>query len=259
MKIFNWVRRFNHKDEAGQGATNEVTQNGKDSKLILLEHVAFDSVFDGWKEGILAIGTLGFDPALLKGSEHKEDTYLCEISRKELFVADNGDEDHNGEQELEMEFPLVLKACKHGFFHDQKDDHQQCDEVSKTDDRKDVEDLEGVDVDDVKRARKIGQRTTLADLFSADSETNLLKNKWLANVDHVNGHFHTTESNKKHASNDDRVALISNTKLTTKDNTTHIIKKINRMMKKILKKKIHPDVENQNVVACVKPMRLPGS
>ncbi|CAH1447791.1 unnamed protein product [Lactuca virosa] len=185
MKIFNWVRRFNHKDEAGHGATNEVTQNGKDGKPVLLEHVAFDSVFDGWKEGILAIGTLGFDPALLKGSEPKEDTYLCEISRKELFVADNGDEDDNGEQELEMEFPLVLKACKHGFFHDQKDDHLQCDEVSKTDDRKDVEDPEGVDVDEVKRVRKTGQRTTLADLFSADSETNLLKNKRLANEDHV--------------------------------------------------------------------------
>ncbi|KAI3494874.1 hypothetical protein L1887_36871 [Cichorium endivia] len=249
--IFNWVhRRFNHKDEVSQGATKaEFTGNGKD-KLALLENAAFDSVFAGWKEGILAIGTLGFDHALLK-LEPNDDTYLCEISRKGLFVGDNGDEDDCGEQEGEIEFPLVLKACKHGFFHDQKDEHPQCDEFSKPNDREDnVDDLKGFATDQVQKKRSNGERITLADLFLADSKKNFLKNKRMADEDHAKLHYNPTESNKKHASNDDRVALISKKK-RTKDNTTHTIKKINKMVRKMLKKKIHPDVENQKELDCM--------
>ncbi|KAI3681895.1 hypothetical protein L6452_36701 [Arctium lappa] len=262
MKIFNWVhRRFHQKDEVGQDVAKTEVGNGRD-KLALLENAALDSVFDGWKEGILAIGTFGLDSALLKDFVPEDDMYLCEIIPKELFI---DDEDDGGDNEREMEFPLVLKACKHGFFHD----HPQCDETnSKPNDHDEdghVEDLKGLDSDQVKKEKKGGERITLADLFWADSEKNLLKKKKLADdedQDHVQvlhyDHDHTNESNAKNGSHDDRVALISKKKLT-KDDAARPIKKINRLVKKMLKKKIHPEVENQKETARRKTMRMRGS
>lgn len=238
-------------DEAGQDVTKgEHTGNRKD-KLALLETEAFDSVFEGWSEGILAIGTLGFDPALLKDFESEDDVYLYDNSSKELCVGDNVDEDDEGCQEGEMELPLVLKACKHGFFHDQDKDVIKPDVTSKLNE---IEDYGVEESDQVKNARRAGERITLADLFWADSEKNLLKNKNLADKDHVKA----DDSNAKHDLNEDRVALISKKK-TTKEDAARPIKKINRMVRKMLKKKIHPDFDNQKETPHTKSMRVPGS
>nr|QIG55756.1 Tiller Angle Control 1 [Chrysanthemum x morifolium] len=253
MKIFNWVhRRFNHKYEAGQDVTKgEQTGNRKD-KLALLETDALDSMFEGWSEGILAIGTFGFDPALLKDLESEDDVYWCDNSSKELCVGDNVDEDEEGCQEGEMELPLVLKACKHGFFHDQDKDVIIPDVTSKLNDHEDY----GVEeTDQVKNARRAGERITLADLFWADSEKNLLKNKNLADSEKKNA-SKADDSNAKHHLNEDRVALISKKKTTKEDAARHI-KKINRMVRKMLKKKIHPDFDTQKENPLTKSMRVP--
>ncbi|KAD3069039.1 hypothetical protein E3N88_36919 [Mikania micrantha] len=225
----------------------ENTANGKDNLSLLAGNEAMDNVltFDGWKEGIFAIGTFGFDPSLLKEFENEEEAYLCEYTRQELSV---DDEDNNigVDQEEEIEFPLVFKACNHGFFHDhQKDDDDmtQFDEISKADVHEDGVD----DTDQMKKGKKAAdQRTTLADLFWADSDKNNLLNKLkLADEDQaVKVHF-SPESNTKHASYDhERAALISKKKIM-KEDAARPIKKINRMMRKMLKKKIHPDIENQ--------------
>nr|XP_043621825.1 protein TILLER ANGLE CONTROL 1 [Erigeron canadensis] len=271
MKIFNWVhRRFHHKYEE-QDATKaaEVTENGKD-KLALLndnnEPPLDHSVFDGWKEGILAIGTFGFDPALSKDIE-QEEAYVCDNATRDEVSTDEDEEE-------DMEHPLVLKACKHGFFDDhKKDDHHykylpQCDEISQLNDH----DEDGVveDTDDLMMMMKYqkkaaGERITLADLFLADSQKIALLNNKLQHLADdedrvkakVDKNLLADESiNVKHDLNDDRVTLISNKKLT-KDHAARPIKKINRMVRKMLKKKIHPDVENQKQeTARTKPKRL---
>ncbi|KAI7737240.1 hypothetical protein M8C21_012127 [Ambrosia artemisiifolia] len=256
MKIFNWVhRRFHHKYEVSQDVKKaEFMENGKDN-ISLLENEGMDGVFDGWKEGILAIGTFGFDPSLLKDFDHEDiDTYLCEYERKQCLSTDcdedNGGDHQEEEEEEVMEFPIVLKACKHGFFHD---DHTQCDEVCKHNDHED----HGVDdSDQLKKAKKDGERITLADLFWADSDKNMLKKKLTdeAQVKVPN----SPESNTKHASYDDRVSLISKKKIT-KDVAARPIKKINRMVRKMLKKKIHPDVVNQKDKCAFEAMRVHGS
>lgn len=210
-------------DEDAQHAMKvELTGNGKD-KLALLENAAMDGMFDGWKEGIFAIGTFGFDPTLLKDFVYEDEASLCDINREELFV---DDDDDGGDHEKEMEFPLVFKACNHGFFHDLKDEHSQRDEIPKPDDHE-----EGVeDTDRLKMGKKDGERITLADLFLADSEKNLLKNKKSVDEDHVKVKVqnNTTEFDTKHSSSDDRVCLISKKKLI-KDDATRPIKKINRV------------------------------
>lgn len=210
--------------------TVEVSQEAKKTakdNLSLLENAGMDGVFDGWKEGILAIGTFGFDPSLLKEFEQEDDAYLHEYTRKDLSI---DDEDNGGDEddEQEIEFPLVFKACKHGFFHDKKDDdHAQCHEISRSNDHEDgVKD----DSDEIKKGKKEGERITLADLFWADSDKNLLKNK-LTDEDEVKvkvNYSPSPESNTKHASYDERVALISKKKLT-KDDAARPIKKINRV------------------------------
>ncbi|XP_076955724.1 protein TILLER ANGLE CONTROL 1-like [Bidens hawaiensis] len=258
MKIFNWVhRRFHQKYEVSQDVKKaELTANVKDN-LSLLENVEMDGVFefDGWKEGILAIGTFGFDPALLKAFDHEDDTYLCEYTRKEL--ANDDDEDNGGvniHQEEEVELPLVFKACKHGFFHDKKDDHMtQCDETCKPNDH---EDGHVDDIDQMKKVKKVGERITLADLFWADSDKNLSNKKLADDQDQVKVN-HIPESNLKHTSYDDRVALISKKKII-KDDASRPIKKINRMVRKMLKKKIHPDVANQKDKCAFEVMREHG-
>nr|GEW43826.1 hypothetical protein [Tanacetum cinerariifolium] len=257
MKIFNWVhRRFINKCEAGQDVTKGEHTGNRKNKLALLETEVLDSVFNGWNEGILAIGTFGFDPALLKDFEPEGDTYLCDTTSKDSCVADGGDNDDKGYQKGEMEFPLVLKACNHGFLSDQKHDNPQCDTDSELIKYREVDGLEDNDL--VKEAKNAGERITLADLFWADSEKNLLKNKKLADEDHVKLPCDTAKSNTKGALNDDNVGLISKKKLI-KDNTDRPIKKINRMVRKMLKKKIHPDVENQKEITHMKPMRITQS
>ncbi|KAJ0758732.1 hypothetical protein HanLR1_Chr04g0153671 [Helianthus annuus] len=258
MKIFNWVhRRFHHKYEVSQDVKKaEFTANGKDN-LSLLENEGMDGVFDGWKEGILAIGTFGFDPSLLKDFDHEDDdTYLCEYTRKELSI--DHDEDNGGDQEEEeeeeVEFPLVFKACKYGFFHDKKDDHTQCDDVCKPNDHEDCVDDH---TDQMKKGKKAGERTTLADLFLADSDKNLLNKKLTDEDDQEVKVHYIPESNIKHTSCDERVALISKKKIT-KDVAARPIKKINRMVRKMLKKKIHPDVENQKDKCRFEAMRVHG-
>ncbi|XP_071701148.1 protein TILLER ANGLE CONTROL 1-like isoform X2 [Rutidosis leptorrhynchoides] len=260
MKIFDWVhRRLHHKHEVVQDVTKaDFTEIRKD-KVALLENEGLDNVFDGWKEGIFAIGTFGFDPELPKDYKPDDNTYLCDINHKHLqYVCENVNEDDecDCDQEAEMELPLVVKASKHGFFHAEANDQLECEKNTKSND---IED--GVeDTNEVKKEKNASERITLADLFLADSENNLLKNKKLAyDQDQVKVKYNPTDqSNMKHESNDDRVSLISDKKLK-KEHAIRPFKKMNRMMRKMLRKKIHPDLEIQKDGVRTKPVRLPGS
>ncbi|XP_071716620.1 protein TILLER ANGLE CONTROL 1-like [Rutidosis leptorrhynchoides] len=248
MKIFDWVhRKFNHKYEANQDVRKaDLNEIIRKDKIALLETESLDNVFDGWKEGLFVIATFGFDPERSKDYEIEHDTYLChdDISHKNLVFVGECECD----QDTEMEVPLVLKAAKHGFVHDQKTDHLKYEKSTEPND------------DEAKKEKKVGERITLADLLWADSENNLLKKKKLAyDQDHVKVEYNSTDkSNMKHESNDDNVSLISNKKLE-KDHTARPLKIMNRMMRKMLKKKIHPDIVNQKETTRTKSVCIRGS
>lgn len=103
------------------------------------------------------------------------------INDQVMFIGDHEDDEEDDHEE-EMESPLVLKACKHGFEFDhvQKQDPSPCNEIAKPKNcQKDADVKDSMDLDfegTKKTVMKSGERTTLADLLRADSEHNLLKN-----------------------------------------------------------------------------------
>ncbi|KAK1425281.1 hypothetical protein QVD17_20631 [Tagetes erecta] len=205
MKIFSWVhRQFLHK----------VSKNDHDNdKVALLEN-------DGW---ILAIGTLGVD--LYQDFKAKDEIFMND---QVLFF----DGEHNDD---EMASPLVQKACEHVFDdHVEKQDLSPCDEVLESH-------QENVVVKDAMKVRKRRERTTLADLLREDSEDNLLSK--LSHDHKIKAHYNDDDNND----NDIGIGriksfLISKTKKKLGgDDLAQPIKKTRRLMKKMLRKKIHPD------------------
>ncbi|XP_076950235.1 protein TILLER ANGLE CONTROL 1-like [Bidens hawaiensis] len=221
MKIFGWVHhQFVHK-----GAKKDIDNY---DKVALLENEGFAGACDGWKEGILTIGTLGHD--LFQDLKPKEDTFVC---NQVLFIDDNDDDE-------EMESPLVQKpSSNHGLDHQEdhvaKDDKYQEDEIV---------------VKDATNIKKSGERTTLADLFRADSESDhLFKNDELVNDRMIKVSYHSSSSSNSISNKDDesiKSFLITKTKKKLgKDGLAQPFWKTKQLMRKMLRKKIHPDIGNQ--------------
>ncbi|XP_076926723.1 protein TILLER ANGLE CONTROL 1-like [Bidens hawaiensis] len=221
MKIFGWVhRQFVHK-----GAKKDIDNY---DQVVLLENEGFSGACDAWKEGILTIGTLGHD--LFQDLKPKEDTFVC---NQVLFVDDDDDHDE------EMESPLVQKpSSNHGL------DHQE-DHVAKANKHQEDE----VVVKDATNIMKSGKRTTLADLFRADSESDLFKNDELVNDRMIKVSYHSNSSSNSNSNNDNesmKSFLITKTKKKLgKDGLAQPFRKTKQLMRKILRKKIHPDIGNQ--------------
>ncbi|TYJ04870.1 hypothetical protein E1A91_A12G123500v1 [Gossypium mustelinum] len=144
MKIFNWMhRRFNHtilKDGLAPNVKNT-------DEAIVIEQVALVDVLDG----ILTIGTLGFDPLESGGQKDYEndDEHGEEQRCSDDSVGDNDDGDvhfDDGNKEVNR---LMFGALDHGF----KD--------------------EAMPVCEIKGQSGNRRRTTLAELFSADSPSGL--------------------------------------------------------------------------------------
>uniref|UniRef100_A0A5B7AVQ8 Protein TILLER ANGLE CONTROL 1 n=1 Tax=Davidia involucrata TaxID=16924 RepID=A0A5B7AVQ8_DAVIN len=178
MKIFDWVhRRFHHKDGLGGNVKNaEFVANDGDTQ-VLLEHVTPVDVLDGWKDGILTIGTLGFDP--LKDFNEKIECPMAykeeEYCDGEEYLVDDDEYDHDDNDMDDEELnPLVFTAFRHGFDKDSGlnscDDHHQ--NARKADLIMTIDDgSTPIVLGEDSNRKKRGERTTLADLFSADSES----------------------------------------------------------------------------------------
>ncbi|XP_065860092.1 protein TILLER ANGLE CONTROL 1 [Euphorbia lathyris] len=218
MKIFNWMqKRFHHKDE-----------NKSE-----LKQVALVDEFDG----ILTIGTLGFDP-LKPFNQHNEYIVLEEddidYSDQELHSESDDDDDDvdisnvNGgnedededEDEEEEENPLIYTRFQHNF--------------DKSDEKMGIN-SSGEECD-VERKEK-GERITLAELFMADSE---MKKEELAFVEII-------ETTKKLAKKPPKNGLSFAKKFIPHvGEDSRPIKKIHQLMKRMLKRKIHPEVEGKD-------------
>ncbi|MED6181911.1 hypothetical protein PIB30_023752 [Stylosanthes scabra] len=234
MKIFNWVhRRLHHSTTLKDGfASNmekiEPTRSNNADSEGMMKQVAFAELFSGWRDGILTIGTLGCDPLINSYSQNKQYYALDSEEDQEEEEEEEEDEDnYNGEDDEEVN-PLMQSTFEHVIRQEEEEE-----EVKK------------VGVAEEMEKKKKGERITLADLFLADSDVKMEGAKvstTSADEDekqitvkakhhvHIHKHMHGLSFPKK---------LIPR---GLNKNNPHPIKDIKKLMRKMLKRKIHPEL-----------------
>ncbi|XP_061370395.1 protein TILLER ANGLE CONTROL 1-like [Gastrolobium bilobum] len=250
MKIFNWVhKRFHHnppKDGfASNMKKNEPTINNVDSQA-LPKQVALTDLLGGWNDGILTIGTLGYDP--LKSINHS----------KEYFALETDDDQDNAEQE-DLN-PLMHNTFEHNFedvVSENHDANARTEEVVRT--FNEIVQAPPVEVvrtfneivqappvishevmesndEEIDQKKKKGERITLYDLFLADSDVKLKLDPAKAMLE---------SSEKQSLKTKHGLSFAKKLIPRVKDNP-HPMKEIKKLMKKMLKRKIHPDLDVKN-------------
>ncbi|XP_057980396.1 protein TILLER ANGLE CONTROL 1 [Malania oleifera] len=250
MKIFNWVhRRFLHNvhnsaislPEGRNVKKAEPFMNDAETKA-LLKNVGPVDAMDGWRDGILTIGTFGFDAYKEEYEEEDEDEEEEEEDGEEEYSftsADNEEEDAK-DQEGELN-PLVFAGYKKGVTGEVKGE-----DVIVTVDGMLVGgapelamglEYSGIVASD--EGKKKGERTTLADLFLADSEM-MIKRKGGSKEAAV------VDSGKKPAPLRPKNGLSFAKKLIPRvKEDSRPIRKLHRLMRKMLKRKIHPELQGK--------------
>ncbi|KAI3933662.1 hypothetical protein MKW92_027569 [Papaver armeniacum] len=251
MKIFNWVhRKFQQNADSysvcpkksknsaegklpPEETKHEIHTNNSHDKEVLLDNVTLVEVLDGWKDGILTIGTFGFDP-LKENEENSPDNNKEYVQEEE--------EENSAQKNEGMLNRVVVKAFEIEFLREMGSNLDASvptiDHLTPT-----VEDapllkfIESPEIkaDEVEIDKK--KRTTLADLFSADSVDGAMKKSGLDEE--------KPESNKKSSAT--KTGHSFGKKLMPPKGETRVIKKLHKMVTKMLKKKIHPDLESKQV------------
>lgn len=178
-------------DEFAQNVekTDQAPTSDKDTQA-LLKQAPVPDVLDGWKDGILTIGTFGFDP-LKPFNQQKE--YLVLESEEDIdeesqhysFDSTYEDEDPDNLEDEEVN-PLMLTTLGHSF--DDVGSNFDADVMEKPDVNVlltlDGEPLAPLvasnqkiairqEISEVDQKKKKGERTTLADLFLADADVKM--------------------------------------------------------------------------------------
>ncbi|KAJ8534829.1 hypothetical protein K7X08_016557 [Anisodus acutangulus] len=229
MKIFNWVhRKFHQKDgkkDIELKISNEII--GHHDTQVLLQDASFAHMLDIWNRGILTIGTLGFDPLKnvqdqqsgidIESLEEEEEYYSVENDIQEACettVIDVGNE------EL---YPLIYANIG---------DHEVINDGSI------IESNNNLSESNIKMMKK--ERITLADLFSADSD-----------------HHHKADRPRKSTESEifiKKLNLSSQVKnglsfakklIPRVKDEPRPIQKLQKLMTKVLKRKVHPDIETK--------------
>lgn len=257
MKIFSWVHcKFHNKD----GWSNGQVKKKAESDRVDDQHVALADAIASWRHGILAIGTLGFDP--LKHFDQLNE--IQSLSNEQDENQDNFDgseqyssgekciEEANGDQD-----PLIKHADKPGFNSSSRHDnnglnvHDQEPNIMYTSvDHVAADNSNHYNLGIDKKREIEAERVTLADLFLADRE-DFTGVKPHTHDDNPTVVMIQTEDNDYHMIKKAQEATISAaTKISVPrpkedSHSSRPIKKINRLMTKILKRKIHPEGKSE--------------
>ncbi|CAL0318031.1 unnamed protein product [Lupinus luteus] len=242
MKIFSWMhKRFHHNTEKDGFAANmkktEPTTNN------------VDSFIGCWEDGILTIGTLGFVP--LK-SNHKNDYFALENElgeqdecKEQHIQANDDDENSYNNTEMEELNPLIHNTFEHNFDdvavsanHDANIEEMvnTSNEIMLASPVISHEIMESNESDAEADEKKKGERITLADLFLADSDVKM-------KLDPANVLLKSSEKSSFRAKHG--LSFAKKFIPRVKDNPRPM-KDIKKLMKKMLKRKIHPDLEVKN-------------
>ncbi|GMI75944.1 Tiller Angle Control 1 [Hibiscus trionum] len=191
-----------------------IDTNSKD----LLEQVALFDVLDGWRYGVLTIGTFGFDPlkSFSQQKDHSASKSDEEEEEEERCSNNDDDEDNNIDEEVN---PLL-------FGHTLEDNEGST--------KHEIKFSPDVIMDDSGKLRK---RTTLADLFYEESD---MKTKPTP---------HDSELNPGKKACDfctEKEPSFANKFIPQVGKGSRPIKVLNKMVKRMLKRKIHPELERKD-------------
>ncbi|MCD9561269.1 hypothetical protein HAX54_020275 [Datura stramonium] len=224
MKIFNWVhRKFHQKDEKKDielKISNEII--GHHDTQILLQDASFAHMLDIWNGGILTIGTFGFDPLKnvqdqqsgmdiesLDDDDEEEEYYSVENDIQECEITE-------GNEEL---YPLIYANIGDEVIYNETINESN-NNSSETNMKK--------------------ERITLADLFSADSDHHY-------KADRPGKNTEPEIFTKKPSSSPQLKNGLSFAKklIPRVKDEQRPIQKLQKLMKKVLKRKVHPDIETK--------------
>ncbi|KAK7292846.1 hypothetical protein RJT34_15700 [Clitoria ternatea] len=259
MKIFNWVhKRFHHNTLKDGFASNmkktEPTINNADSQALLKQVALADHSLGGWEDGILTIGTLGYDP--LKSINPHKEYFALETENEQqegegehIMVDEVVDENcYNAEHE-ELN-PLMFNTFEHNFEDVvvSGKNHDYAADASKEEIVMSFHEIvlaapvishEVIESNDEEadEKKKKGERITLADLFLADSDVKIKLDPAKA--------CQIASSEKSNLKAKHGLSFAKKLIPRVKDNP-HPMKDIKKLMKKMLKRKIHPDLDVKN-------------
>ncbi|KAJ6328838.1 hypothetical protein OIU77_010510 [Salix suchowensis] len=235
MKIFNWVqRRFHHgavKDGLARNVKKAESITNEADKQALLKQVALVDVLDGWKDGILTIGTLGLDP--LKPFNQQNDQYFIleseeeeeEEEEKEAEM-DSVDDDYFDDDNVEDEEvnPLIYATFEHSF-EGIGTNTVTCDVITSS------------SITEQEQRKQKRERITLAELFLEDAD---MKKK----LDSVE--IETKSGHKKPVARAKGGLSFAKKLLRPRaGEDPRLIKKFNQLMRRMLKRKIHPEFDGK--------------
>ncbi|KAL3349262.1 hypothetical protein AABB24_022411 [Solanum stoloniferum] len=214
MKIFSWVhRKLNQKDGlfCGNVKTDEVIISHDEN---IGDHKHDYSMLGGWKEGILTIGTFGFDPI-------KDQLSTVQYDENEVseIIAVSDHEEHNALMSANNgpeESPIMANVITSNRSVAAADDDESNRDIKK-------------------------ERITLADLFSADLSDDDDKEK----VQLPDLYDDVTNINKKSS----KLSQVKNGVSFAKKIIPRVkedSRRIQKLMTRALKRKIHPDMEGKN-------------
>ncbi|EEF29053.1 conserved hypothetical protein [Ricinus communis] len=243
LKNMFWTDGLARNVKKAESITNEA------DKQALLKQVALVDVLDGWRDGILTIGTLGLDP--LKPFNQQNEYFVLESEGEEdseeeddddyndneeehvqySISSDDDDDDINASDE-EEENPLIFTR----FEHNSEDIGPALDaNAIKSNMIMTIDSIEDSSCD-LQRKRK-GERITLAELFLADSD---MKKK----PDPVENEL---KSGRKPPVRGKNSLSFAKKLISHVGEDSRPIKKFNQLMRRMLKRKIHPELEGKGV------------
>ncbi|XP_010518342.1 PREDICTED: uncharacterized protein LOC104793642 isoform X1 [Camelina sativa] len=247
MTIFNWVQRKlhqnvikeidgvtkNEKNKKSEG-TSEIEKNTK----AILDQVGLVDAFDNWFDGVLTIGTFGFDTLNFKEEDEKYDDECGSVDLD--YVVNDGSIIKNVDQEVD---PLISDDNK--FY----DHHEDVTELLDTDHFGSIKTTETPVVEVAVEAEIVPEkkRTTLAELFmeDRDKDDDQGQGKKSKNPNLVDEEVKYPKQNGSKLSR--KFSLVKKklvmSKSKDKEKDSPPIKRMHQMIKRMMKKKIHPDID----------------
>lgn len=178
VKILLWTDGLARNVKKAESISNDA------DKQALLKQVALVDVLDGWKDGILTIGTLGFDPLksyqqneyfILESEEEEEDEEREEEEeegKQGQYSMDDDDDDYENVEDEEVN-PLIFTTFEHNFedIGSNFEANAVKSDVIMTVDGVTLAPIKtNSSIPEIDQRKRKGERITLAELFLADSD-----------------------------------------------------------------------------------------